>query len=216
MADATAGGRPNQKRRTRKALLEAASRLMRRGGRPTLEEVAEEALVSRATAYRYFPGVEPLLVEASLDVAMPEADALFGADAPDDAVERLRLADRAVDAMVFANEAAIRTMLVHSLQQKLGGGNAGPDSLPARQNRRTALIEAALAPAAAALAPGVRGTLAKALALVIGSESMLVFRDVLQIEDDDARAVKDWAIEALVAAARRDGAAYRGTRPVRT
>ena len=46
--------------------------------------------------------------------------------------------------MVRANEPALRAMLVHSLQQRLGGS---ADGLPVRQNRRTPLIEAALAPA---------------------------------------------------------------------
>lgn len=198
MADASRGaGRPNQKRRTRKALLDAAARLMKAGnGAPTLEEVAEEALVSRATAYRYFPGVEPLLVEASLDIAMPGADELLAHDAPADPVARLKLVDSAVDSVVHANEAAIRTMLVHALQQKLGGNS---EPFPARQNRRTALIEAALA--SGDFDPDRRERLAKALALIVGSESMLVFRDVLQLDDSEARAVKDWAIEALVAAA---------------
>ena len=58
MSGAERNGRPNQKTRTRKDLLQAAARLMKQGGPPTLEEVAEEALVSRATAYRYFPSVE--------------------------------------------------------------------------------------------------------------------------------------------------------------
>ena len=53
--------RPNQKMRTRKDLLQAASRLMQRGQKPGLDEVAEESLVSRATAYRYFPSMEGLL-----------------------------------------------------------------------------------------------------------------------------------------------------------
>jgi AcrR family transcriptional regulator len=199
VADADGAGRANQKRRTRKALLEAAARLMKRGrGTPTLEEVAEEALVSRATAYRYFPGVEPLLVEASLDIAMPEPEELFGADASRDPVASVKRVDEAVDRMVHANEAAIRTMLVHSLQQKLAGGE---ELLPARQNRRAALIEAALA--GGDFSAEARDRLAKALALVVGSESMLVFRDVLQLGDAEARAVKDWAIEALVTAARR-------------
>ena len=60
MADTA--GRPNQRRRTRKDLLDAATRLMRQGRKPSLEEVAEEALVSRATAYRYFASIDALLV----------------------------------------------------------------------------------------------------------------------------------------------------------
>ena len=80
MIDAEKTGRPNQKSRTRKDLLQAASRLMKQGRKPSLEEIAEEALISRATAYRYFPRVEALLLEASLDVAILEADELFAAD----------------------------------------------------------------------------------------------------------------------------------------
>jgi hypothetical protein len=38
-------GRPNQTSRTRKDLLQAASRLMKHGRRITLEDVAEEPMV---------------------------------------------------------------------------------------------------------------------------------------------------------------------------
>ena len=101
MADSGAG-RPNQKSRTRKDLLRAASRLMKDGNCPTFEDVAEEALVSRATAYRYFSGLEALLVEAALDVAMPDAEALFAEEDPADVVARLRRVHRAVHDMIDA------------------------------------------------------------------------------------------------------------------
>jgi len=194
MADA---GRPNQKSRTRKDLLRAASRLMRAGRSPTLEEVAEAATVSRATAYRYFPGVEALLTEAALDVAMPDGDSFFEGDPSAEPLERLLRADTAVMAMIRANEPALRAMLIHSLQQ----GLAAAGTLPTRQNRRTPLIEAALAPGQ--FAPWVRDRLTKALALVVGTESMLAFKDVLRLPDDEADAVRRWMIRALVEAARK-------------
>jgi len=199
MADAGKPGRPNQKSRTRKDLLRAAARLMQAGQSPTLEEVAAEAMVSRATAYRYFPGVEALLTEAALDVAMPDAETLFaGDDGAAEPLDRLLRADAAVAEMVRANEPALRAMLVHSLQQGLGGA-----SVPVRQNRRTPLIEAAVAPARATLSPWVHDRLVKALALVIGTESMLAFKDVLGLPDDEAGAVRRWMIRALFEAARR-------------
>lgn len=189
-------GRPNQKSRTRKDLLRAAARLMAGGRSPTLEEVAEEALVSRATAYRYFSGVEALLVEAALDLAMPEGDSFFAGDPSTDPLDRLLRADAAITDMIRANEPALRAMLVHSLQQ----GLAGDDAVPIRQNRRTPLIEAALAPAE--FAGAARDRLIKALALVIGTESMIVFKDVLGISDVEADAVRRWMIRTLVRAAR--------------
>jgi AcrR family transcriptional regulator len=195
-------GRPNQRSRTRKDLLDAASRLMKQGRRPTLEEIAEEALVSRATAYRYFPSVDALLVEAPLDGATPDPGDLFR-DSSDDAVDRIDLVDAALDEMISANESALRLMLAHSLQR--GANEEGRNGFPARQNRRTALIDAALAPSYDQFEPVAARRLAHALALVIGTESMVVLKDVLQLDEGEAREVKRWAIRALVDAARTRG-----------
>ena len=199
MADAEKG-RPNQKSRTRKDLLRAAARLMKEGRTPGLEEIAEAAMVSRATAYRYFSGVEALLVEAALDVAMPD-ETFFAGDNSADAAARVLRADAAVAAVVQENAPALRAMLVHSLQRRMD-----EDGLPVRQNRRTPLIEQALAPVRDRLAPADFTRLAQALALVIGTESMIVFRDVLAIGDDEAAAVRAWMIRILVAAALGDEA----------
>ena len=189
--------RRGQKSRTRKDLLRAASRLMQAGRSPALEEVAEEAMVSRATAYRYFPGVEALLTEAALDLAMPDGASFFVEGGPAEPLERLLSADAAVAGMIRANEPAVRAMLIYSLQRQL----AGAGDLPVRQNRRTPLIEAALAPAA--LAPWLRERLTSALALVIGTEAMLAFKDVLKLEDEEADSVRRWMIRALYETARR-------------
>src|SRR5690242_20110483 len=80
--------RGNQRLRTRKDLIAAAAHLMREGRKPSLEEVAEAALVSRATAYRYFPNVEALLAEASVDVVVPNGEALFAGDPSADPEDR--------------------------------------------------------------------------------------------------------------------------------
>src|SRR5215212_1898352 len=67
-------GRVNQKRRTRASLLAAAVELLKRGKSPTVAEVADAALVSRATAYRYFPTQEYLLFEAALESTRSDID----------------------------------------------------------------------------------------------------------------------------------------------
>jgi AcrR family transcriptional regulator len=63
-------GRANQKLRTRNAIVRAATDLMRTGRDITMLEVAKAALVSEATAYRYFPDLTSLLREA-MDGQMP-------------------------------------------------------------------------------------------------------------------------------------------------
>jgi AcrR family transcriptional regulator len=199
--DAGKTGRANQRMRTRKDLLQAASRLMKQGRKPSLEEVAEEAIVSRATAYRYFTSAEALLREAALDVAAPDAEGLFDGESSDDPVARLERVDAALYDMIAANEASLRMMLAHSLERRVGG--AQDTDVPARQNRRSVLIEAALRPVKNQFKPADLKNLGRALGLIIGTEAMVVCKDVLQIDDAEARKVRRWAIRALVQAARK-------------
>ena len=103
MVEAKAG-RLNQRLRTRKDLLQAAARLMKQGHKPTLDEVAQAALVSRATAYHYTPRVESLLIEASLDLAMPGAEALFAGEATTDPVARVERVDGMLHDLTVAND----------------------------------------------------------------------------------------------------------------
>lgn len=194
-------GRENQKRRTRKDLLVAASRLLQQGRKPSLEEIAEEAFVSRATAYRYFPNVDQLLIEAALDVATPDPEALFAEEESGDPARRLLMADNALQKMVRENEPQLRMMLAKSLEASLGG----MQDVPPRQNRRVPLIEAALDPMRGEMKNATRRTLVQALALLFGTEANIVCKDVLQIGDKEADRIRRWAMQALLDAARKEG-----------
>ena len=189
-------GRPNQRKRTRRDLLEAALGASSNGKTPTLEDVAEEAGVSRATAYRYFANVEDVLAEACLHVAFPGPECLAGAS--DDPLERLMLVDEAVDRMIAANETALRMMIASASKLPLQSSD-----VPARQNRRLPLIEAALAPARSQFASKAFRQLTHALSLVIGTEAMLVFKDVLRLGADEAKEIRRWTIRSLLEAAKR-------------
>jgi hypothetical protein len=89
--------------------------------------------------------------------------------------------------------------LASSLERQSSG--KAKKKTPVRQNRRSALIEAALAPARDRFKDTVYDRLSKALALIFGTESMVVFRDVVPISSKEARAVKAWAAKTLVRAA---------------
>lgn len=205
MTGAERMGRANQKSRTRKDLLQAASRLIKQGRSPTLDEVAEEALVSRATAYRYFPSIEALLVEASVDVAVPDAGEILRDEASSDPVVRLQRVETALYDMILANEPLLRTLLAHTIGRD-NQADRTDKLLPRRQDRRTPLIEAALEPARDQFKPGTMRVLMRALALIMGPEATIVVKDVLQLDDADARKMKRWAIRALVEAARKPAA----------
>lgn len=206
MAKPRGSARENQRLRTRKDLLNAAARLLKDGHTPTMEEVAGEAMVSRATLYRYFPNLEALLVEAPLDGEVPvPMDPDAGSPDP---VERLDRAEEGLHEMCYRNEAQLRAMMIHSLKQSLADGK---HAVPVRQNRRTPMIEAALAPVRDRMNEATYRRLRAALALVFGTESMLVFRDVVPLSADEARSVKSWTMRALVKAALEDTDPGKGT-----
>lgn len=72
---AEAPGRAGQRARTRTALIDAASELMRAGVVPTVPAAAEAANVSRATAYRYFQSQAELMEAVIRDAVAPFMDA---------------------------------------------------------------------------------------------------------------------------------------------
>lgn len=189
--------RENQRRRTRRDILEAALEISGSSRTPSLEDVAEAAGVSRATVYRYFANIDALLAEASLHLAFPDPADVYST-AANDPVDRLCQAQQAVDRMIAEHEVALRTMVAGAARNA-----TSPSNLPARQNRRLPLIAAALEPFASEFDPASLDRLQKALSLVIGTEAMLVFQDVLCLADDETQAIKAWMIRALVTAARK-------------
>src|SRR5215831_13903717 len=69
-------GRAAQKLRTRQALMDTAVELVKAGRRPSVSAVADQAGVSRATAYRYFPSQDLMLSEAMIRAAAGVPDGL--------------------------------------------------------------------------------------------------------------------------------------------
>jgi AcrR family transcriptional regulator len=172
---------------------------MKQGRVPKLAEVAEEAMVSRATAYRHFSSDEALITEAAIHGQTPTAEHLFADDKVMDPEERLIKANAVLHDVIWGNQLQMRLVLARLLDQAAGATKGHPELR--RQNRRTEFIQTALAPARDRFDKATYSTLCAALALVFGVESMVVFRDVLQIEEAQAREVENWAIRALTRAA---------------
>src|SRR6516165_8726849 len=97
---ARAGGlrRVAQRNRTRKAIVEAAMRLMAAGRAPSIADVALAAQVSRRTIYMYFPTLEQLLLDATLGALSAEAiDPVVEDSGSGDAATRIEQLSRAVN-----------------------------------------------------------------------------------------------------------------------
>lgn len=185
--------RSNQELRTRKDLLAAAARLMKLGRMPNMDEVAREALVSRPTAYRYFRSIDLLLNEAAVDEAVMDATQSLVSSDSTDPEARVLEAEAALHRSTYANETQLRVLLANSVNR-----DPADESVPVRQNRRLPLIEAALEPARDRIDEADYKRLCGALSLIFGLEAMIVFRDVLRVDENTACEVKQWAIRTLV------------------
>jgi AcrR family transcriptional regulator len=104
--------RANQKERTRQAVVDAATQLLRSGAHPTLAEAAALAKVSRATAYRYFPTQESLLLEvAQVNPAAEPVERWLEQLDGGEPNERLRGLLSTFNKVVLAEEVTLRTGL---------------------------------------------------------------------------------------------------------
>jgi AcrR family transcriptional regulator len=193
--------RVDQKLRTRALLLRAARELVSEGKTPSVAAVADAAMVSRATAYRYFPNPDVLLAEVPLDTAVPTVESLFGDDAPTDPEDRVALVQNALYDFTREHESQWRLFLRASIMRSLQVPDETGD--PFRGARRVALLDEALAPLANELPADELEQLKTALAMLVGGESVIVLRDVLRLDHDRARTRGEQAVRQLVRAARR-------------
>ncbi|MGH8961036.1 MAG: TetR/AcrR family transcriptional regulator [Jatrophihabitantaceae bacterium] len=200
-------GRVAQRRRTRKAIVEAAARLLREGADPSVADIDAAADVSRRTIYMYFPRLDQLIIDATLGEM---AQAGYGA--------RLDF-DRYGDDVHARVEALIRTLLDMSeealpLGRRLlsltvdapadadparadpaDAGRAGP---PRRGYRRVEWIELAVQPLRARLSREQFGRLVSGLSVLIGWEAMIVLRDTRGLRRATERRVTTWSAHALI------------------
>jgi AcrR family transcriptional regulator len=94
----------------RAAIVEAATALLREGRPPTVAEAAERALVSRATAYRYFPTQESLLLDvANVEAMVKPVEELVASFPTDDPAQRLAALVSTFTQAMLSDEALIRT-----------------------------------------------------------------------------------------------------------
>ncbi len=194
-----AGGRADQKRRTRAALVSAARELVARGVTPSVAEAADAASVSRAAAYRYFPNQALLLVAAHPETA---ARSLLGDDPPQDAAERLDAVVTAFTRLIVETETAQRTMLRLSLDDD----PAVRAALPLRQGRAIGWIAEAFEPVRDQLSEAGVHALALAVRSAIGIEALVWLTDIAGLTRAEAVESMRWSAQALLRTALASGA----------
>jgi AcrR family transcriptional regulator len=188
-------GRVAQRRRTRRAIVEATSRLLAAGADPSINDIAVAADVSRRTIYTYFPTLDQLLLDATIGAMNVSIEAAIDSSGEPDARARIAALVAALsDAM--AGSLPLGRKLI---KLTVDAPPSGPG--PKRGYRRIGWIEAALEPVRPRLGPDRFEQLVSALAVVIGWEAFVVLFDVRGLSVDQAREIVTGAATTLVDAA---------------
>jgi AcrR family transcriptional regulator len=197
-------GRYRQRRRTRAAIVDAATRLLRSGVTPSVAEVADAADVSRRTVYLYFPTIEHLLADATVGLLSQGAidAAIDAADTGGDPTERVAAMIRAVYAEAGETLPLGRSLIRLTVEAPTPAGTA--PGTPRRGYRRIGWLERALEPLRPQLDAATFERLVSALAMVVGWEALIVLQDVRGLDADEQLETTLWTARALVQAALAD------------
>jgi AcrR family transcriptional regulator len=186
-------GRVAQRRRTRRAILDATAELLRAGDEPSVNEIAAAADVSRRTVYLYYPTLDQLVLDATLGTLNTDIDAALDAQTSDDPHARL---DTLVTELFRTMDSSLP--LGRKLIKLTIDAPAPAEGQPRRGHRRISWIEWAVQPCRKHLTRQAHADLVSALALVIGWEAFIALLDVRGLSTARARAVTLRAAHAIL------------------
>lgn len=174
-------GRAAQRRRTRRAIVEATMALLQQGAEPSVNDIAAAAEVSRRTVYLHYPTLDQLILDAAVGLLNVDVDA---------ALQRVRSKNPRDRLTVLINElyaTMTRSLPLGRKLIKLTVDAAQPAGVgPRRGHRRVEWIEWAIEPARADLSSKQFDDLVSGLAVVIGWEAFIVLLDVRGMTADAA------------------------------
>jgi AcrR family transcriptional regulator len=195
--------RSAQRRRTRKAILEAAAAVLARGETPSIASVAAAADVSRRTVYMYFPTLDQLIIDAAVGALsqIPVDRAIDLSEFGGNVEGRVEGMVRAVHRVTPEVERLGRTLIRLTVESP---GRRDGEASPRRGYRRVEWIEKALEPLRSRVDQARFERLVSALAMVVGWEALIVQRDIRGLSAPEGEELSVWAARALVEATLRE------------
>jgi AcrR family transcriptional regulator len=195
---APAAGRVAQRRRTRKAIVEAATELLAEGAEPSVNDIASRADVSRRTVYLHFPTLDQLILDATAGLITEDVDAALSRVDSDDPHERVAVLVRETYRTMQRALPLGRKLIKLTVEAPVSESD-----VPRRGYRRVRWLEWAVEPMRGALTSQQFEDLVSSLSLVIGWEAFIVLLDVRGLSASAARRVTLSTALALVDAAQR-------------
>jgi AcrR family transcriptional regulator len=185
-------GRVKQKFETRQQILAVTQKLMQRNEKISLEDVAKEASISRATIYRYFSHIDLLIAEASLDLKHKSPDELFEEVKEMGLPDRLFYIQKEYTKHAQRNEPLFRRYLSVVLAESVVPGKK------LRGARRVVSLEKALAPFQDTLPKDTFRKLVTSASLLMGIDSLIVCKDICGLTNQEMEETLRWALEMIL------------------
>jgi AcrR family transcriptional regulator len=185
-------GRINQKIKTRVQILNAAKTLMSKNKNTSLEEIASEAKVSRATIYRYFPNLELLYNEASLDIHYLSPDALF------EKVKDMTLENRIYYIQNYYNQLAQDHELIFRRYLSAVLKESIVSKKKIRGARRIDAMNLILESSKNKIPKKELKNLRNLATILMGIDAQIVAKDVCNLTSKEANQTLKWGIEMIL------------------
>ena len=185
------------RKRTYILLVNTALDLFEKGAMPSVSDLALEAGVSRATAYRYFPTQSDLIaatVNASLGPILtwqPESQ---------NTQERIDELLTYAFPRMFEHEGVLRAALQASLQQWALGRASPQESTDKRLERgnRKDILAMVTMPMKEEYPPEIIDKVIKAFSVIYGSEIFLVLKDIWKLNNGQVTEIAQWMAKAVM------------------
>lgn len=185
-------GRVKQKFQTRHQILGATQTLMQKEEKITLEDVAREANISRATIYRYFSHIDVLIAEASIDLKHKSPDEIFEQVKEMNLRDRLLYIQKEYNEHALRNEIGFRRYLSVILAESIVAGK------PLRGARRVESLEKALTPLQEGLPKDTFRKLVTSASILMGIDPLIVCKDICKLTNQEADDTLKWALDMML------------------
>jgi AcrR family transcriptional regulator len=187
--------------RTYRLLLEQAMQIAQSGQVPSVAQIAAEAGVSRATAYRYFP-TRSTLVAAMVHHSLGPVRSWRG-NSHDGRARVNELFDQTFPRFK-EYEPQLRAALMIAVEHQLRERAGLLEEEPYRRGYRVGILQHAVEPLKTKLGAKATERLVMALAMVYGIEPYVIWKDIFGASDRKVESVARWMAQALVDAALRE------------
>ncbi|WP_318309522.1 TetR/AcrR family transcriptional regulator [Flagellimonas crocea] len=189
-------GRKNQKLNTRDKILEATRKQLEKKVPLTMEGIAENAGISRATIYRYYTNTDAISMDLLLQLDVPNTDTVFEKNkeaSPRDAILSIQ---KAYLDFSFRNEQTSRKFLAAVL--------SSPNSKMKRGQNRITTLRNYFASHKTSLSEEEKEKLIHVSVLLMGIESVITAKDVCGLDDETAANSITWGLEMILKGCRMD------------